>query len=89
MKVGKVLDGVANAAINVTATGAGATVAAYVINHDACNDQDLSLIVGAGSGVATFCVTRSIMRSIKDGTVSTCNKVKTKLSRKAKKSSTT
>lgn len=85
---GAVANATVNTAINVTAAAAGATVTTYVIGHDACNDEDLSVIVGAAGGVGTFCVVRGALKGVKNGTIAGVTKVKTALSRKTKKGST-
>lgn len=86
--VGMVANAAANTAINVTAAAAGGTVAAYTINHDVMNDEDMSLVVGVTGGIGTFCIVRGTLRTIKDGTVGAVNAVRTKLGNKAKKNST-
>lgn len=85
--VGAVMDTAANITINVGAAAAGGTVAAYVINHDVCNDEDMSLVAGTAGGVATFCVVRGAVRSVKDGVKNTSKKIYSKLTGKSKRGS--
>lgn len=88
IKIGKVINGLVDASINITSAAAGGMVGAYIINHDAMNDQDLSVIVGTTAGVGTYVVTNGALKAVKNGTVATAGKVKTKLSRKSKANST-
>lgn len=88
MKLSNIINGVIDTTINITSAAAGGLVGAYVINHDMMNDQDMSVIVGATAGVGTYVVTNGALKAVKNGTVSTASKVKTKLSRKAKANST-
>lgn len=86
--LGNIGNTVVNTGINVASAAVGGTIGAYVVNHDVLNDQDLSLVAGAATGVGTFCVTRTCLYTIKNGTVAGVNRMRTALQRKPKRRST-
>lgn len=87
--VGGVVNATVDTAINVTAAGAGGIVGAYAINHDVMNDDDMSIVVGAVGGVGTFCVVRGALKTLKEGTISGVNAIRTRLGRGPKRGATT
>lgn len=82
--IGNILNKATDMAINTGAALAGAVVGVYIINHDACNDEDTSAIVGVTAGVGTYAISKTVMSTVKNGTVSGVNKIRTKLNRKSK-----
>lgn len=84
MRIGNILSKATDLAINTGAALAGSVVGVYIINHDACNDEDTSAIVGITAGVGTYAVTKTVMSTAKRGTINGVNAIRTKLNNRSK-----
>jgi hypothetical protein len=82
VKTGQVIN---NAAIYSTSAAAGATVLVYCADHDICNDQDTSIIVGIGAGTGTAIVTTTVLKAVENAAYNGARKVAGFVSSKFKK----
>lgn len=86
--LGTIANGTVDLSISLASAAAGGTVGAYAINHDICNDEDMSIVAGAVGGVGTYLVCKGILKTVKEKTVCGVNAVRTRLSSKSKAGST-
>lgn len=78
-KFAKTIGHVANElVINGTAVAAGTATATYCINHDVCNDQDTSIIVGAVGGASVGVLTEAVLRGAENMVISMFHKIRNK-----------
>lgn len=80
-KTGKVVNEVV---ITSASVAAGTTVGLYALEHDVCNDEELSTIVAATAGTATTMIASLVCREVEYIAVSTVVAVKNMLKKKNK-----
>lgn len=68
MKFKQLFEKAVDAGIMLVSAATGGTVAAYTVNHDLMNDEDLSLIVGTVGGAGAYIGTKAALTAVKNNT---------------------
>lgn len=71
-----ILTGTNEVIVTAASVAAGTTTAVYCIEHDVCNNEETSLIVGATAGATTTALTSLAIHSIEAGVLALVSKIK-------------